>query len=94
MRKRVWIPGVLGLLLTVSIPVSASIDWCGGGTPPGLGVKDDQTHPAFARVAEKAGFSLHEVNPFSGNTAKTTAADTRNPVDPGTLPADATLGPH
>ncbi|MGE5507531.1 MAG: hypothetical protein ACM3RP_03430 [Chitinophagales bacterium] len=85
---------VLGILIALSVPVSAAIDWCGGGTPPGLGAKDDETHPAFAQVEKNAGFSLHDVNPFSGNSAKTTAAADHNPVDPGSLPADATLGPH
>ncbi|MGE5508404.1 MAG: hypothetical protein ACM3RP_07995 [Chitinophagales bacterium] len=82
------------LLLLVSLPVLAGVRWCSEGTPPGLGAKDDQTLPAFERVQAGAGFSLHEVDPFTGNSAKTSAPAEHNPVDPARLPADAVLGPH
>jgi hypothetical protein len=84
----------LGLLLVLGLPVLAGVRWCADGTPPGLAVKDDQTFPAFSRVEAGAGFSLHDVNPFTGNSAKTSAPAEHNPVDPGNLPADAVLGPH
>lgn len=84
---------VLVTLLAFALPASAGLRWCVNGTPPGLGDKDDQAFPAFERVEEGAGFSLHDVDPFAGNTTRSSASE-HNPVDPAELPGDAELGPH